>query len=159
MLAISYSPRPTVSFHAAARINEKSKQSHPFKMSPFLTFWLILCSLPQTQSYSNETATASYAQNAWKRKKALIRTKSFLHCTGCQGKLDQSEAASTKAGVNFLCCNSSCQKASLIRSQYWEWVNSDERGCARWLCNWIGIFMQAILTKCILRRKAYLLRG
>lgn len=62
-------------------------------------------------------------------KKTLIRTKSFLHCIGCHGKLDQSKAVSTEAGVNFLCGNSSCQKASLIHSQYWEWVNSDERMC------------------------------
>lgn len=59
----------------------------------------------------------------------------FLHCTGCQRKLDQSEAVSTKAGVNFLCGNSFCQKAALIHSQYWVRVNSDERGCAHWLCN------------------------
>lgn len=121
---------PTIySFHATTRKNEKIKHSHPFKIGPFLNFWLIPCSLPLTQSYSNESAIAFYALNAWEKKKTLIRTKSFLHCIGCHGKLDQSKAVSTEAGVNFLCGNSSGQKASLIHSQYWEWVNSDERMC------------------------------
>jgi len=111
---LSFSPTPISPFHTAARINEQNKQSPPFKISAFLNFWLILCSLPPTQSYSNESAIASYALHAGERRQTLIGTKSFLHCTGCQGKLDQSEAVSTKAGVNFLCGNSSCQKASSI---------------------------------------------